>query len=241
VSGFTLDGVTADGNSALGAGATVLMGPVGVFRSSFSQNKGGPGISFGTAGGAFFNHVTANGNQQEGASFSVDGPVQIIDSTFSDAQTNGGLRFSTIADDPSADITGSHFEHNAGFGISLDALTGGHDFHVSCNDIDGNLVGLVLTGPFGSTDTQVDARNNWWGSPTGPTDPSNPGGTGDSIQSNLSGTAVVFIPFLTTPAQQADVCRAQGAPAMHGPELLFSAFVLAMLARRALRRRSPGW
>lgn len=39
-----------------------------------------------------------------------------------------------------------------------------------------------------------DARNCWWGSPTGPTAPDNPGGTGDSIGNQLT----VYKPFLTS-------------------------------------------
>jgi len=39
-----------------------------------------------------------------------------------------------------------------------------------------------------------DARNNYWGSSTGPTHASNPGGTGDAITDHVS-----YAPFLTGP------------------------------------------
>lgn len=42
----------------------------------------------------------------------------------------------------------------------------------------------------------LEARYNWWGSPTGPQAPSNPGGTGDPIEND---TSVRYQPFLTAP------------------------------------------
>ncbi|HLM01525.1 MAG TPA: Ig-like domain-containing protein, partial [Pyrinomonadaceae bacterium] len=45
----------------------------------------------------------------------------------------------------------------------------------------------------------VDARYNWWNSPTGPTAPQNPGGTGDPIEGNVQ-----FQPFRTARPDRAD-------------------------------------
>ena len=42
----------------------------------------------------------------------------------------------------------------------------------------------------------LEARFNWWGSPTGPQAPSNPGGTGDRIENDSN---VRYQPFLTSP------------------------------------------
>ena len=71
------------------------------------------------------------------------------------------------------------------------------------NNIQGNVIaGLeVATGSyFGGS---LNATNNWWGSPTGPTHPSNFGGTGDKIIDPDG--AVTFIPFLTSPSPCAPV------------------------------------
>lgn len=43
-------------------------------------------------------------------------------------------------------------------------------------------------------DQLVNAENNWWGAPTGPTHPSNPGGTGDAVSDNVD-----FTPWATSP------------------------------------------
>ncbi|HKQ52026.1 MAG TPA: Calx-beta domain-containing protein [Pyrinomonadaceae bacterium] len=46
-----------------------------------------------------------------------------------------------------------------------------------------------------------DARNVWWGSPTGPRAPQNPNGTGDPIV-GIGADGVLFKPFLTSPPNQ---------------------------------------
>ncbi|MFC7441613.1 right-handed parallel beta-helix repeat-containing protein [Laceyella putida] len=64
------------------------------------------------------------------------------------------------------------------------------------NSIQGNAsAGLRIDpGAYTITPRRLDATNNWWGSPTGPTNPLNPGGTGDAVvdPDNVS----EFIPFL---------------------------------------------
>ena len=64
---------------------------------------------------------------------------------------------------------------------ALDGASGGNSF-------EGNGVAVDNQGKL------VDAPNNWWGSPTGPTSPANPGGEG---QVALNGTQIA--PFLTSP------------------------------------------
>ncbi|PLR85788.1 MULTISPECIES: right-handed parallel beta-helix repeat-containing protein [Bacillus] len=44
---------------------------------------------------------------------------------------------------------------------------------------------------------RLDATNNWWGSPTGPTSPANPGGTGDEV--NDPDNVAEITPFLQAP------------------------------------------
>ncbi|HEX8353693.1 MAG TPA: hypothetical protein VF611_12380, partial [Pyrinomonadaceae bacterium] len=57
----------------------------------------------------------------------------------------------------------------------------------SPNSFEGNGVAVR------STESVIEARGNWWNSPTGPRHPSNPGGTGEVIEG-----ASDFKPFLTT-------------------------------------------
>ena len=66
--------------------------------------------------------------------------------------------------------------HNAGAGGNLN---GG----ANPNTFEGNGTGVNYS---------PDARNSWWGSPTGPRVASNPGGTGDSV-----GNQTPYQPFLT--------------------------------------------
>jgi hypothetical protein len=58
------------------------------------------------------------------------------------------------------------------------------------NWIEGNGVGVQGLNP----SDEIEARYNYWGSPTGPTSPTNPGGTGDSEEG-----FVTYSPFLTAP------------------------------------------
>ena len=72
---------------------------------------------------------------------------------------------------------------------------------VKDNNIAGNLVaGLeVATGTYTGV---LNAENNWWNNPTGPTTPANPGGTGDKI---IDPDGVVdFLPFRTAPINDSD-------------------------------------
>ncbi|MBC7834801.1 MAG: hypothetical protein H7Y88_06840 [Phycisphaerales bacterium] len=67
------------------------------------------------------------------------------------------------------------------------------------NSIAGNGVGIYVPG-LEQFLPVYDARNTWWGHPSGPTVPQNPGGQGDSIASdynNLNTDIVQFNPFLT--------------------------------------------
>jgi nitrous oxidase accessory protein NosD len=74
--------------------------------------------------------------------------------------------------------------------------------HFNC--IDGNSVAGMQVDSGGHSGT-LNAENNWWGSPNGPTHPSNPAGTGDVIID--PDDVVDFIPFLnqcpTAPAGEA--------------------------------------
>ncbi|HEX8181042.1 MAG TPA: thrombospondin type 3 repeat-containing protein [Pyrinomonadaceae bacterium] len=68
------------------------------------------------------------------------------------------------------------------------------------NNISNVAFGIrIETGRYTGT---LNAENNWWGSPTGPTDPRNPGGTGVAIQD--PDQVVDFVPFLTAAVPDTD-------------------------------------
>ena len=77
------------------------------------------------------------------------------------------------------------------FGVGPNSGISGHQ-----NCIQGNTLAGMQVDSFGHSGT-LDAENNWWGSPSGPTNANNPGGTGDAI---IDPDGVVdFTPFRTTP------------------------------------------
>ncbi len=71
-------------------------------------------------------------------------------------------------------------------------LLGGAQPTLTCNDFEGNA------SPFGiysdTPATAVVARDNWWGSVSGPTHASNPHGAGDTVSDGID-----FTPWRTTP------------------------------------------
>jgi len=77
------------------------------------------------------------------------------------------------------------------FGVGPNSFVTAH-----ANCISGNTTAGLEEDTGGHTGT-LDATNNWWGSPTGPTIASNPGGTGDKIID--ADGVVTYKPFLTSP------------------------------------------
>ena len=70
----------------------------------------------------------------------------------------------------------------------------GVEAHGNCIQ-DNTVAGMQVDT--GAHPPMLNAENNWWGDPSGPTHPSNPGGTGDAI---IDPDGVVDpVPFLTTP------------------------------------------
>ena len=65
-----------------------------------------------------------------------------------------------------------------------------------------SMVGNAQFGVFNGTAEEVDATDNWWGSPSGPFHPTlNPQGTGDPVSNN-----VLFSPWKTSPPPQETAC-----------------------------------
>jgi uncharacterized repeat protein (TIGR01451 family) len=71
--------------------------------------------------------------------------------------------------------------------------------NITLNRFEENGAG-VINGNGGITPVTVDARNNWWGSPSGPAHASNPGGTGNSVSDR-----VLYDPWLASPDDADDL------------------------------------
>jgi hypothetical protein len=123
--------------------------------------------------------------------------VQVINNQFTGDGANAGIGLEADAGFGQMDIdliATNNFIQNWGVGVlltecaSLLNCTGTTytNIEVNRNSITGNLNGLDNASTF-----LVDATQNWWNSPTGPTHASNSGGTGDSASNN-----VTFTPWL---------------------------------------------
>ena len=158
---------------------TLLAPVLGAFGGTISNNTFSNHAFDGFQGG--IQHVLVTNNQ-----FKTNARSGLALTSFGNTGADRGAQNSTI--------TCNLFTGNVVEGIFLSAsqVAGSMATNsISQNNIAGNTVGLTYNGT-----EAVDARNNWWGKPTGPTIASNPGGTGDSI-TNPSGT-LLYNPFLTS-------------------------------------------
>lgn len=95
-----------------------------------------------------------------------------------------------------ATITGNTIQNNFGVssGIHIEPEVTVNDIHVNFNNIFGNT-GTGIYGVFNGGIGTLDAKNNWWGDPTGPYNPMlNPSGKGDQISDGVN-----FEPWLINP------------------------------------------
>jgi len=119
----------------------------------------------------------------------------VISGNVSNGSTSSGV-VRLFGGDTNIAVTGNVLL-NGVRGIFVDnqfAPNSGVTAHQNC--ISGNTTAGLEEGAGGHTGT-LDATNNWWGSPTGPTIASNPGGTGDKIID--ADGVVTYKPFLTSP------------------------------------------
>lgn len=104
-------------------------------------------------------------------------------------------------------VTCNTLANGAGRAMRINDGVGGNpnsDITINDNNVSGYAnVGLeVNTGGYSGGPGSLNAENNWWGSPTGPTIASNPGGTGEEI---VDPDGVVdYTPFRTAPVPDAD-------------------------------------
>jgi hypothetical protein len=139
------------------------------------------GIGFWNGGGGGGGTVApvVEGNTITGVIGSIEsyGIDFIATGSAPSAAANATLMYNTIS--------------NTSYGVYLRTSECAPGVKINYNNIAGNAVGLDTTA--GSSD--VDARYNWWGDPTGPYNPkSNPAGKGDDASSN-----VAFEPWLVQP------------------------------------------
>jgi hypothetical protein len=148
--------------------------------------------------------ITGNTFTNNGRAFYM---FRVTNSTFSNNRSTG------------ATLTGSGdlriFEGVSGLAINQNCLSGGIADAVRISNAGTGLplaTGVSMTGNSisnyagdgieilaGGYTGGLNAENNWWGSPSGPTHPSNPGGTGETIVD--PGNQVDFTPFLVSEAQ----------------------------------------
>ena len=161
------------------------------------------------------NTMTGNGNGVllfNSTSFTIFGNT-ITGSTASQVVLGGGVS--------NGSITQNFIQNGVTRGIRIGDFGGGgtnQNVTITQNSISGNpTAGLEIDAAAGAYTGTLDATNNWWGSPTGPTIASNPGGTGDKIIDPNS--QVTYSPFLLNGTD-----TAPGTPGFQ-PNLASSIFV----------------
>lgn len=135
----------------------------------------------------------------------------------------GGVTNSSITGNSSIGSTATNgtirlFGGNSGITITCNLLAGGQrgirvddpfsigpnsNITANNNNIQGNAIAGLQVDAGGYSPGLLNAKNNWWGSATGPTSPNNPGGSGDAVV-DPSGV-VDFFPYLTSPSTCAAV------------------------------------
>lgn len=154
---------------------------LGAYGGSIQNNVFSNNAFDGVQGG--IQHVLVSGNQ-----FLSNGRTGLALTSFGNTGADRGGQFSNIT----CNFFGGNVQEGLLFSSSQGAGTIGTNV-ANQNNFVSNNVGLTYNGT-----EAINATNNWWGSPTGPTIASNPGGTGDKI-TNPSGS-VTYSPFLSSPA-----------------------------------------
>lgn len=178
-----------------------------------------PGVTVKMAAGSYFsdsgfgNGVRAFGTKDQPILFERADPAQAWSQLHADRTEGGRLRH-TIVRGNSGGVNGGQWrlencvlQSNA-LGTTGTALVSGTQYLANTIGHDtganGSLNGGANPNTFDGNGTGVnyspDARNSWWGSPTGPRIPSNPSGTGDSI----ANSATPYQPFLTARPDYSD-------------------------------------
>ena len=180
--GGAVANVTIDANSFVGNQN------VGVLLGSTDSTKGEA-------------NITVSNN-----TFSSDGNAVLLFNTTASTITGNtitgstGTQIAVGGGVSGVQITNNFIQNGATYGIRVGDLGGGSansNVTVNNNSISGNATaGLEIDSAAGSYTGSLDATENYWGSPSGPTTPNNPGGTGDKIID--PNNQISFRPYLTT-------------------------------------------
>ena len=177
-----------------------------------------PGVTVKMAPFSYINDIgfgdgmRAFGTKDQPIVFERANPAQAWYDIHAD-RTEGGRMRHTIVRGNTDGVNGGEwrlenciFENN-GIGTSGGAFVSGSQYlgnTIGHNSNGGSLNGGANPNTFEGNGTGVnyspDARNSWWGSPTGPRVSDNPSGTGDSIGS----PSTPYRPFLTSRPSYAD-------------------------------------
>lgn len=197
----TGSGIYTDEFNAGGALANVT-----IDANSFTGNQDA-GIDFSSTLVGSQSNVTMSNNLFDGngrAFFLLNlTSSQIITNTLQNAAEPGTADIRIFGGVNGLTIHCNVLKNGAGRAIRVgDGIGGDPNSNIAVNDnnISGYPIGLVVDS--GSYSGTLDARNDWWGSSTGPTDPRNPMGTGESIVD--PDQVVKFIPFRTAPVPDVD-------------------------------------
>ncbi|HEX8678912.1 MAG TPA: dockerin type I domain-containing protein, partial [Chthoniobacterales bacterium] len=154
---------------------------------------------------SFGDGMRAFGTKQNPITFERADPSLAWHGLHADRSEGGRLRH-VIIDGSSDGVNGGEWRvenaifRNNGIGTNGGARVSGSQYLANATGhwTAGNLNSATNPNSFEGNQYGVrysdDARNSWWGSPSGPTTPKNPGGTGDRIASELT----QFKPFLTS-------------------------------------------
>ncbi len=187
--------------SGVAIAAFGTVGPVDVVDCEFTE-IGRIGVLYygaGVAGSAFNGNTYMGKGDGDWLDYCLDissgATVYVEDNVIADCtgvasvdgSTSAGIMVTTYyGSGTEATITGNDiFDCTTGIGVGYDG-TDTSTVEAHDNNIVGNVYGVSSTAPI------VDATCNWWGDISGPTHTSNPGGTGDSVDEN-----VTYLPWLT--------------------------------------------
>jgi nitrous oxidase accessory protein NosD len=154
-------------------------------------------------GGGAAHNITVSNNQLVGSGHESIDFIGVADSTISGNTSIGSTASTTIdlfGEDTAITVDGNILANGVRgiqvedpFGVAPNAA-----ITANRNCIQGNTAaGLEEdAGGYVPLPNSLDATNNWWGSPSGPTIASNPGGTGDKIIDQDG--VISYKPFATT-------------------------------------------
>jgi hypothetical protein len=186
--------LTVDAGLWISPGVTVNMAPY-----SYMNDTG------------FADGMRAYGTAAEPIVIQRDDPAQSWYDLHAD-RTQGGRMRNVIVDGSSDGVNGGEWRlencifRNNGIGTNGNVIVSGSQYlnngtgHYTSGNLNNATNPNSIVGNTIGVNYSDDARNVWWGSPTGPKTPANPGGTGDSIVSQLT----LFKPFLTSAPSYAD-------------------------------------